>query len=75
MLLIRAMFYKLLTRRYIFKLTMYEHEGVSENNDSDDRNFFFLLLILQNYHLLNAYNFGLGRAKNSGTKIMKCDFD
>ena len=41
MLLITAIFYKLLTRRYIFKLTMHEHEGVSENNDSDDRNFSF----------------------------------
>ena len=41
MLLITPTFYKLLTRRYIFKLTKHEHEGVSESNDSDDRNFSF----------------------------------
>ena len=42
MLLITATFYKLLTRRYIFKLTRYEYEGVSESNDSHDRNFSFV---------------------------------
>ena len=42
MLLITPTFYKLLTRRYIFKLTKHEHEAVSESNDSDDRNFSFV---------------------------------
>ena len=61
-------FYTLLTRRYIFQLTKYEHEGVSESIDSDNRNFFSL--VLRNYYSLNvpnfptldAYNFGLTRA-------------
>ena len=38
MLLIKAIFYKLLTRKYIFKHTKFEHKGVSESIDSDDRN-------------------------------------
>ena len=42
MLHIKAIFYKLLTRRYIFKHTKYEHERYSENIDSDDRNFCFI---------------------------------
>ena len=33
---------KLLTRRYIFKLTKYEREVVSRSIDSDDRNFRFV---------------------------------
>ena len=39
MLLIRQFFYKLHIRRYIFQLKKYEHKGVTENIDSDDRNF------------------------------------
>ena len=31
-----------LTKRYIFQLTKYEHEGVNENIDSDDKNFSFI---------------------------------
>ena len=31
--------YKLLTRKYIFQLTKYEHKGVSKSNDFDDTNF------------------------------------
>ena len=38
-------FYKLLTRRYIFQLAKYEHKGVSESIDSDDRNFSFVGLL------------------------------
>ena len=30
---------KAFTRGYIFQLTNYEHKGVSESIDSDDRNF------------------------------------
>ena len=40
MLLIMALFLKkAFTRGYIFQLTNYEHKGVSESIDSDDRNF------------------------------------
>ena len=40
MLLIKAIFFhKLLTRRYIFQLTKYEHDGVSESIDFDDTKF------------------------------------
>ena len=50
-------FYTLLTRRYIFQLTKYEHEGVSESIDSDNRNFFFIglaeLLFLKRPQLSN----------------------
>ena len=40
----------------------------------------FLSLVLQSYHSLNfsnldAFNFGLARAKNAGTKTMKYHFD
>ena len=42
MLFIKVIFYKLPTRRYIFKLTKYDHEDVSESIDSDDRNFSFV---------------------------------
>ena len=39
-LLIKAIFfYKLLTRRYIFLVMHYEHKGVSESIEFDDRNF------------------------------------
>ena len=31
--------YKLLTRKYIFQLTRYEHKGISESTDFDDTNF------------------------------------
>ena len=55
MLLIKVIFHKLPTRRYIFKLTKYDHEDVSESIDSDDR--IFLSLVLQNYQSLNAPNF------------------
>ena len=33
-------FFKSLTKRYIFQLTKCERKGVSENIDSDNRNFF-----------------------------------
>ena len=40
MLLIKAIvLYKLLSRRYIFQLTKYEHKGVSESTDFDYTNF------------------------------------
>ena len=39
MLLVKAIFfYKLLNRRYIFQLTKYKHQGVSESTDSYDPN-------------------------------------
>ena len=44
MMLIKAIFYKLLTRRDIFQLAKYKYEGVSESIDSDDRNFSFIVL-------------------------------
>ena len=42
MLLIKVIFYKLPTRRYIFKLTKYDHKEVSESIDSDDKIFSFV---------------------------------
>ena len=32
-------FFKSLNKRYVFQLTEFEHKGVSESMDSDDRNF------------------------------------
>ena len=40
MLLVKAIFFnKLLSRGYIFQLTKYEHQGVSQRIDSDNTNF------------------------------------
>ena len=52
MLLTKAIFfYKLLTRNYIFQLTMYEHKGVNDLSILTAR--IFLPLVLQNNYSLN----------------------
>ena len=34
-----GVFLKVLTKRHIFQFTKYEHNGITENISSDDRNF------------------------------------